>query len=175
MTVSNISTPYLAAFRGPGGSFGAGKYCGMCVEVSYGGNTIIATIVEACATCNSDAHIDLAAPGGVALGLGQGSAPRDVTSGVSWRAVDCPVTGNIVAVSNNGNTTQFYFQNLAFPVASATAAGHTAVQQYAYWDFGTTVGGQQVTLRDAVGHTVTGTLPSSGSGSIGAQFPLTCQ
>jgi hypothetical protein len=174
-SVTNIGTQHFAALKGPGGNFANGKYCGMCVEVSYGGKTITATVVDACATCNSDAHVDLNPSGAVALGLGQGSATGDATNGVTWKTVDCPVTGNIVAVSNNGYMGQFYFQNVAFPVASATAGGHSASQQYAYWDFGTAVGGQQVTLTDSVGHTITGTLPSSGSGNIGKQFPLTCQ
>jgi expansin (peptidoglycan-binding protein) len=174
-TVTNIANPqYFVALTGPGGNFANGRYCGMCVEVTYGGRTIIATVVDACATCTSNAHVDLSLSASVALGLGQGSATGHATSGVTWRTVNCPVTGNIVAVANNGYTGQFYFQNVAFPVASATAGGRTASQQYGYWDFGAAVGGQSVTLRDTVGHTVTGTLPSS-SGSIGTQFPLTCQ
>ena len=59
--------------------------------------------------------------------------------------------------------------------ASAVAGGHTASQSFGYWDFGTTVGGQSVTLTDTVGHTITGTIPGSSGGSVGAQFPMTCQ
>ena len=63
---------------------------------------------------------------------------------------------------------------MVFPVASATAGGHTGTFAYGYWDFGTTVAGQSVTLKDALGHTVTGTIPSSSGGSVGTQFPGTC-
>jgi hypothetical protein len=31
-----------------------------------------------------------------------------------------------------------------------------------------------VTLTDALGHTVTGTIPGTSGGSVGAQFPATC-
>ena len=176
-SVTNIASPeYFAALPGPGGNFGNGAYCGMCVQVSYGGKTIVATVIDACATCNLSApHVDLSLSASIALGLGQGSTPGNPSSGVTWKTVNCPVTGSIVAVSNNDYMGQFYFQNVAFPVASATAGGRTASQEYGYWDFGAAVGGQQVTLRDTVGHSVTGTLPNSASGTIGAQFPLTCQ
>ena len=60
-------------------------------------------------------------------------------------------------------------------MASAVAGGHTATQQFGFWNFGTNVGGMQVTLTDTVGHTITGTIPSSSGGSVGAQFPMTCQ
>ncbi|HXJ20889.1 MAG TPA: hypothetical protein VMT03_11715 [Polyangia bacterium] len=172
-TVPNIGTgTYFAAF--PSGSFGQGKYCGMCVDVTYSGKTITATIVDECATCPSSGHIDLSLQAASALGLGQGKTPGDVT-GVTWKAVDCPVSGNITGTFNNGNSGQVYFQNVVFPVAKAVAGGHTANQSYGYWDFGASVGGQSVQLTDTVGHTITGTMPSSSGGSVGAQFPMTCQ
>jgi expansin (peptidoglycan-binding protein) len=172
-TVSNISTGYFAAF--PIGSFGQGKYCGMCVNVSYAGKTITATIVDECATCtNSGGHIDLNLSAAAALGVGQGGATGDPTNGVTWDAVACPVSGNIVAVFNNGSSGQIYFQNVAFPVASATAGGATGSQQSGFWNFGGLVAGKSVTLTDTLGHTVTGTIPTSSGGSIGAQFPAKC-
>jgi hypothetical protein len=171
-TVSNISTGYFAAF--PVGTFGQGKYCGMCVNVTYGGKTITATIVDECATCTSGAHIDLNLSAAAALGVGQGGATGDPMNGVTWDAVACPVSGNIVAVFNNGSSGQVYFQNVAFPVASATAGGATGNQQSGFWNFGGLVAGKSVTLTDTLGHTVTGTIPTSSGGSIGAQFPATC-
>jgi len=172
-TVPNTANSYFAAF--PSGTFGQGKYCGMCVDVTWNGKTITATIVDECATCPSSNHIDLSLSAAAALGLGQGSNTGDATSGVTWKAVDCPVSGNIVAAFNNGNSGQVYFQNVVFPVAKAVAGGHTANQSYGYWDFGASVGGQSVTLTDTVGHVITGTLPTSSGGSVGAQFPMTCQ
>jgi hypothetical protein len=93
---------------------------------------------------------------------------------VTWKAVDCPVAGNIVAEYNNGYSGQIYFQNVTFPVASAVAGGHTATQMFGYWDFGTAVAGQSVVLKDTIGHQVTGTIPNSNGGSVGVQFPQTC-
>jgi hypothetical protein len=171
--VTHTSTPYFAAF--PVGTFGQGKYCGMCVEVTYMGKSITATIVDECATCSSTAHIDLSLASAVALGLGQNGATGDATSGVTWKAVDCPATGDIVAVYNNGYAGQLYFQNGVFPVAAATAGGHTAAQSFGYWDFGTSVAGQSITLTDTLGHVVTGTVPGSSGGSVGVQFPEVCQ
>jgi hypothetical protein len=171
-SVTNIGTQYFAAF--PVGSFGQGKYCGMCVDVSWMGKTITATIVDECATCGGGNHIDLSLSAAVALGLGQNGNTADATNGVTWKSVDCPVTGNIVAVFNNGYAGQVYFQNVVFPVASAVAGGHTGTQQYGYWDFGTQVAGQSVKLTDTVGHVAYGTIPGASGGSIGTQFPETC-
>ncbi len=97
-TVPNTGTQYFAAF--PIGSFGQGTYCGMCVQVTYMSKTITATIVDECATCPTAGHIDLSLAGALALGLDTGGSTADPTSGVTWKAVDCPVTGNIVAVFN---------------------------------------------------------------------------
>ena len=172
-TVPNTATSYFAAF--PVGTFGQGKYCGMCVNVSWMGKSVIATIVDECATCTTAAHIDLSLSAAVALGIGQGSNTGHPTSGVTWQAVACPSTGNIVAVFNNGYAGQSYFQNVVFPVASATAGGHTGTQSFGYWDFGTAVSGQSVSLTDTLGHNITGTIPGSSGGSIGSQFPMVCQ
>jgi hypothetical protein len=167
-----VATPYFAAF--PIGSFGQGKYCGMCVDVSYQGKTITATVVDECATCtDSGGHIDLGVNAAVALGIGQGNATGNPKSGVTWTSVACPVTGDVVAVYN-GSSSQIYFENVAFPVASAAAGGSTASQSTGFWNFGAAVGGKAVTLTDTLGHTIHGTIPTSSGGSIGAQFPATC-
>jgi hypothetical protein len=172
-TVSNTGTGnYFAAF--PVGTFGQGKYCGMCVNVTWMGKSIIATIVDECATCTTSGHIDLSPSAAVALGIGQNGATGDPTSGVTWQSVACPTTSNIVAMFNNGYSGQIYFQNVVFPVAAATAGGHTATQSFGFWDFGTQVAGQSVTLTDTLGHMVTGTIPGSSGGSVGAQFPMSC-
>jgi expansin (peptidoglycan-binding protein) len=171
-SVANTATQYFAAF--PVGTFGQGTYCGMCVQVTWQSKSITATIVDECATCTSAGHIDLSLSAAVALGLGQGGATADPTSGVTWKAVDCPVTGNIVGVFN-GSSQEVYFQNVTFPVAKAVSGSHTATQQFGFWNFGAAVGGQSVTLTDTVGHVVTGTVPGSSGGSVGVQFPLTCQ
>ena len=103
-SVSNAPTQYFAAFP-IGSSFGQGKYCGMCVDVSYQGKTITATVVDECATCtDSGGHIDLGLSAAVALGIGQGNATGNPKSGVTWTSVACPVTGNIVAVFNGSSS-----------------------------------------------------------------------
>jgi len=169
-----VSTAYFVAIAA--GSFGQGTYCGMCVDVGYQGKSITATVVDECPTCTQADHLDLSLPAAVALGLGQGGSTGDATNGVTWKAVDCPVTGDIVAVYNNGVPSEIYFQNVAFPVASATAGGHTAAQTTGFWNFNTsTVAGDSVTLTDTLGHVVTGTIPAASGGSIGVQFPLNCQ
>jgi hypothetical protein len=173
-SVTNTGTsPHFVAF--PSGAFAQGRYCGMCVNVTWMGRTITATVVDACATCPSSQHIDLSLSAAVALGLGQGGMTGHPTSGVTWQAVACPTTGNIVGVYNNGYAGQIYFQNVVFPVASATAGGRTGTQMYGFWDFGAVVSGQSVTLTDTLGHTISGTIPTTSGGSIGAQFPMVCQ
>jgi hypothetical protein len=87
-------------------------------------------------------------------------------------------SNSIVAGYNGSYTGQLYFQNVAFPVASASAVvngtTHNANLTNGMWDFGVNLSsGVQLTLTDIMGHTVTGTLGSNG-GSIGAQFPTTC-
>ncbi len=174
-SVPNTATAYFVAF--PAGTFGQGKYCGMCAEVAYNGKSVTATVVDDCGagTCSTANHLNLSLQAAVALGLGQNGTTGDATSGVTWKAVDCPVTGDIVAVYNNGYAGQLYFQNVVFPVAAATAGGHTATENLGSWDFGTSVAGTSLTLTDTLGHVVTGTVPGSSGGSTGVQFPLTCQ
>jgi hypothetical protein len=154
--------------------------CGLCAQISVGGHTIVATIVDDCATCDDTDHLDLSMSAANALGLTQASG--NPHSGVTWKSVPCPVNGDIVASYNlDGNSgqpvpSQVYFQNVVFPVASATSGGHTANFLFGYWDFGMPMPGQSVTLTDIAGHSVTGTIPgSSNGGSLGVQFADACQ
>jgi expansin (peptidoglycan-binding protein) len=150
------------------------------VSITYGGKTIVATIVDNCASCSASGHLDLSPAAGAALGMGTGTGQTEnVTSGVTWKAVACPVGSSSIAAGYNGSYTgQLYFQNVAFPIAKASAVvngtTHNANLTNGMWDFGVTLSaGVQLTLTDIMGHTVTGTLGSNG-GSIGAQFPTTC-
>jgi hypothetical protein len=135
-TVDNISTgAYFAAIAG----FGSGDYCGLCVDITYNGTTITATIIDHCATCSDAGHLDLSNAAAAALGI----------------------TPEIGQVSG---------------VASASANGQTATQSNGFWDFGSALeAGTTITLTDALGHTITGTIPGSSGGSTGAQFPATCE
>jgi hypothetical protein len=168
-TVPNVGTnpKYFAAY--PIGAFGQGTYCGMCVNVTYAGKTLMGTIVDECATCPNNNHIDLSADLARDIGVGVGGTLGDVT-GVTWKAVACPITsnnGHIVAVFNNNNPAsgQVYFQNVVFPVKSVSGA----TQSNGYWS--PVNNGQKVTLTDTYGHTVS---PVVVSGDIGVQFPATC-
>ena len=79
-----------------------------------------------------------------------------------------------IRVNFNGDYQgQVYFQNLAFPIASASSGGKPATMIVGFWDFGKVMGGQEVTLTDVMGHVVTAVVPSS-PGSLGVQFPQTC-
>jgi hypothetical protein len=175
--VTNVANPtYFAAFKDDDSSHPMN--CGLCAQITFGGHTIVATIVDDCATCDDPEHLDLSMSAADALGLTQ--ANGDPHSGVTWKSVSCPVSGDIVAsynLDNNGQPvqSQVYFQNLVFPVASATSGGHTGNFSYGFYDFGMQMPGQSVTLTDIAGHTVTGTIPgSSTGGSIGVQFTDTC-
>ena len=106
------------------------------------------------------------------MGLGQGGATGNPKNGITWSAVACPVTGDIQAAFNNNTSSQIYFQNVAFPVKTAVAGGSTGNQESGFWDFGTLVAGKSVTLTDGLGHSITGTIPTSSGGSIGVQFPV---
>ncbi len=170
-TVPNVGTNphYFAAFPS-GGAFGQGQYCGMCVNVTYGGLTLMATIVDECATCgDSPEHIDLSADLARDLGIGVGTVVGN-PSGASWAAVACPISsnnGNIVAVWNNNDPAggQVYFQNTVFPVVSVSGSSQTD----GFWS---NVGsGSTHTLTDLLGHQVTAVVVS---GNLGVQFPATC-
>jgi hypothetical protein len=178
-SVTNIANPtFFAAYKDSSPT--DPMNCGLCVEISYGGHTITATVVDDCATCDDSEHLDLSMSAANALGLTQSNG--NPHSGVSWKSVSCPVKGDIVASynldSNSGQPvpSQVYFQNVVFPVASASSGAHSASFSHGFWDFGTAMPGQPVTLTDAVGHTTTGTIPANANGgSIGTQFAETCQ
>lgn len=173
-TVSNISTgEYYAAVP----DFGNGESCGLCVSITYGGKTIVATVIDNCATCGKG-HIDLNPAAGAALGMGNGMT-EDATVDVSWNTVACPVSSGIVVVYNGVYSGQLYFQNVAFPVKSASAVifgqTRTATLTNGMWVFSEGVPeGAEVTLTDIAGHTVKGTMPGTNGGSLGVQFPTGC-
>jgi hypothetical protein len=180
-TVPNVGPPsnYFAAFPGPGGGFGNGTYCGMCVNVTYAGKTLMATVVDECPSSTNNLcgigsnHLDLSAALARDLGYGVGTVAGDPT-GVTWEAVACPITsngGHIVEVFNGGST-QVYFQNLVWPVKTVSVNGAAATQPNGYWQL--PAGSGPITLTDIYGHTVTGTLPGTNGGSLGVQFPATC-
>jgi hypothetical protein len=168
-TVLHAPTQHFAAF--PQGSIENGKYCGMCVEVSYMGNTITATIVDACGSCSESGHLDLSLSAAEALGMIDWDGSP--SSGVTWKAVGCPVTDDIYVMYNGTDTQQPYFQNLAYPIATAKVGDQSGTLNTGFWMFNGNVAGKTVTLTDTMGHTITGTMPTA-PGSLGVQFPTTC-
>lgn len=170
--VEHMPTQHFAAF--PQGFFESGKLCGMCVDVTYERKTITATIIDACGSCSNAGHLDLSLSAAEALGMVEWDGSPD--TGVSWKVVPCPVSDDIYVRYNGGVLSQAYFQNLAFPIASAKVDGQAGTINTGFWMFQGDVGGKKVTLTDTVGHTIEGTMPSSSEGgSLGVQFPLTCQ
>jgi hypothetical protein len=176
-TIPNVGPPsdYFAAFPGPGGPFGNGALCGMCVNVTYAGKTLMGTIADECPSSSNSLcgvgsnHLDLSAALARDLGIGVGTTAGNPT-GVTWSAVACPIptsqnNGNITVVWNASG--QAYFQNVVWPVASVSGA----TQSNGYWSVNA---GATVTLTDLIGHTITATMPGAGGGSLGKQFPSTC-
>jgi expansin (peptidoglycan-binding protein) len=170
-TVANISTTHFAALP-PGPLGDNGQNCGMCIEITYQGRSVVATVVDSCPSCLNDEHVDLSLSAAEALGMTEQIG--QVESGVAWRVVGCPVTGEIQVNFNGGYQGQVYFQNLAFPIASAASNGTAANPIVGFWDFGKEMGGEEVTLTDVMGHTVNATVPTA-PGSLGVQFELSCQ
>ncbi len=169
-TVPNVgpSPGYFVAFPSNDIGWGQGTYCGMCMDVTYAGRTLMATVVDQCATCgNSPGHIALSANLARDLGVGVGSVSGDVL-GATWTAVACPITSNngniVVAWDSNGRAS---FQNVTFPVA--TVAG--TMQTGGAWIVDA---GASVTLTDLVGHQIMAVMPTTDGGSLGTQFPASC-
>jgi hypothetical protein len=179
-TVPNVGPPsdYFAAFPGPGGAFGNGTLCGLCVDVTYAGTTLMATVVDECPSASNNlcgvgsGHLDLSAALARDLGFGVKGVEGDPTTGVSWKAVACPISSDIIEVFN-GSANQVYLQNLVWPVASVSLGGTAVTQSNGIWMFnGATAG--KITLTDTYGHTVSGTLQGINGSSLGVQFPATC-
>jgi hypothetical protein len=180
-TVPNVGPPsdYFVAFPGPGGPFGNGTLCGMCVNVTYMGKTLMGTVADECPSSTNPLctvgsnHLDLSAALARDLGFGVGMIVGN-PSNVTWEAVACPITsnsGHIVEVFN-GSSTQVYFQNVVWPVKSVTVNGAAASQPNGYWQLPS--GSGPISMTDTYGHTITGTLPGTDGASLGIQFPATC-
>lgn len=167
-TVSNIanSSPamnsYFAAIPGSNG-FNTVTDCGACIEITNGGNKIVATVIDECPTdngqnpaCAQAGHLDLSYNAWKSLGYSVGNP-----SGTTWKFVPCPVTGDIVAVANSSG--QYYLQNSVFPISSVNGQAPT---QYGY--FNVMPGSVSVTS-SVVNQTITINIPSGG-GNTGSNF-----
>jgi expansin (peptidoglycan-binding protein) len=174
---SPASNRYFAAIPGSSG-FNTVNDCGACVEITNGGTTIIATIIDECPTdngqnplCAQAGHLDLSYGAWQALGYSTGDP-----SGTTWKFVSCPVTGNVTARIKSGNPDQVYLQNTVLPITAVTYGGQPANHlSYGVWQLpnGAAAAGATLVLTDVEGHTVTVTVPSGG-GDTGRQFPNRC-
>jgi hypothetical protein len=166
-TVSNVanSAPakntYFAAIPGTSsGNFNTVTSCGACVEITNGGNKIVATVIDECPqdtnpACGSG-HLDLSTQAFNALGYSVGNP-----SGTTWKFVPCPVTGNIQAVQNSSG--QYYLQNSVFPITAVNGAGPT---NFGYFNVNP---GSVTVTSSVVNQTITINIPGSG-GDTGGQF-----
>src|SRR6185312_2165651 len=187
-TVDNIANTspakntYFAAIPGNSSSdFNSRGSCGTCIQISNAGHTIIATIIDECPgdsnpTCMRDpkGELDLSKSAFDALGF-----PTGNPTGTTWKAVPCPVTGNVVVRIKPGNQNEAYIENTILAIKSVTGPGGNASRQsYGAWHFNSNLGANsQLTLTDAADRMIQVTLMSGSMNQnqdTGKQFPA-CQ
>ena len=180
-TVQNIAFPaYFAAIPGASGSnFETVNHCGACAQLTNGGKSIIATIVDECPldsnpACASTGHLDLSRAAFNALGYGVGNP-----SGTTWKYVPCPVSGGVVVRGKSGNANQVYIENVVLPIQAVSVNGQPAQHlSYGAWQLpvNATVG-LTLTLTDSSGRMTNVRIADTNPGdstSTGTQEPL-CQ
>jgi hypothetical protein len=154
-------------------------YCGGCVEISNGGNRVIATVIDQCPIssnplCQQAGHLDVSKTAFDKLGYSVGNP-----SGATWRFVPCPVSGNVVVRIKSGNTDQLYIENTILPIKSVTMNGQAATRlEYGAWDLPGNAAGATLTLTDFSNRTITVSVPGGAAAlqnvDTGVQFPA-CQ
>jgi hypothetical protein len=183
-TVQNIASTspakntYFAAIPGNSSQdFNTNGSCGTCVQISAGGKTIIATIIDECPgssnpICknNANGELDLSVDAFNAL-YGGGNGDQ---KGQSWKAVPCPVTGNVIVRIKQAN--EVYIENPILAIKSVSGPGGSASHTfYGSWHFNSNVGaGSQLMLTDAANRMITVTLTSGTTDQnqdTGVQFP----
>jgi len=183
-TVENIANPgYFAAVPSASAmNFSTSKYCGACVEASYQGKSVVATIIDACPTdggqnapCanNPNGHLDLSLPAANALGFGT-SYPQ----GTTWKFVPCPINGSVVVRIKPGNSDQVYIENEVLPIQSVKMNGADATRLfYGAWQLPGGAAGQTLTLTDISGRTITVQATGTEGQNVmtGSQFPVCSQ
>lgn len=99
--VNDDIKPYYGAMYTP--IYDNSNYCGVCVEVTGIKGTQIIQIVDQCPTCHVDGDIDLSPTAFQAI-VGDLNIGK---SGISWKAVACPLAGKNIRVSTQGSN-QWY-------------------------------------------------------------------
>ncbi len=187
-TVMNIANTapakntYFAAIPGKSSSdFNTNGSCGSCIQISNGGNMIIATIIDECPensnpVCaqNPTGELDLSVDAFNALHFGNGN-PK----GTSWKVVPCPVSGNVAIRIKPGNQNEVFIANTVLALQSVSGPGGNASRtSYGSWHFNANLGsGSQLTLTDVANRMIQVTLTSGSMGQNqdgGKQFPA-CQ
>jgi hypothetical protein len=186
--VQNIVNPqYFAAIPGTSPTqFNTNAQCGACVQVTYNGRTLLATIIDECpenlnSVCskNPTGELDLSVPLATALGFGPGSNQNGNPTGQTWKVVPCPVTGNVKVRVKTGNPNEVFIENTILAVKSVTVNGQQATHSfYGTWQLPvTSAAGQTLTVTDAGGRSITVSVTGAGANvnqDTGRQFP-TCQ
>ena len=179
MNIANTSpakNTYFAAIPGTG-SFTTWANCGACVQISNGGQTIIATIIDECpytsgttqnnpCMTNPSGELDLSYTALQALNF-----PNGNPMGTSWKVVPCPVTGNIIVRVKQVN--ELYIENVILPITAV--AGASRQTTYGAWHFNSNItSGQQLMLTDSANRTLTVTVANTTvdqNQDTGKQFP----
>lgn len=180
-TVQNIANPtYFAAIPGVSGSnFDTVNHCGACAQITNGGKSIVATIVDECPVdsnpaCTTTGHLDLSRGAFNALGYGAGNP-----SNTTWKYVPCPVSGGVVVRGKPGNANQVYVENVVLPIQAVSVNGQAALHlSYGAWALpvNATVG-LTLALTDSSGRVTNVKIADTNPGdntSTGTQEPL-CQ
>ena len=183
-TVLNIANTspakntYFAAIPGDG-SFNTSGNCGACVQITNGGKTIIATIIDECpessnpiCSQNASGELDLSVDAFNQLGFANGNP-----TGTSWKVVPCPYAGNVIVRVKQAN--ELYIEGVILPLKSVSGPGGNASRtSYGSWHFNSNISsGAQLTLTDSAGRTLMVTVSSSSvdqNQDTGKQFPK-CQ
>jgi expansin (peptidoglycan-binding protein) len=179
-TVDNIAGPnYFVAIPGQNSSnFENSKYCGGCVQLTNGGTSVIATVIDECPQSSNplctNGHLDVSKSAFDKLGYKVGNP-----SGTTWKFVPCPIKGNIVVRVKPGNMNEIYIENLIVALQSVSMDGQQANRQsYGAWHFsGNISAGATLMLTDIAGRMVSVKVESTTQGQnqdTGVQFP-TCQ
>jgi hypothetical protein len=179
-STSPASATYFAAIPGQNSNtFDTVNDCGACVQITNGGKSVIATIIDECPEesnprCQADPSgaLDLSYSAFSALGY-----PNGDPTGTTWKVVPCPTTGNVIARIKSGNPNQVYIENSILAITNVTMNGSSG-QHLAYgpWQMNGNVAGQTLTLTDKAGRTLQITPNGSADQQYdtGKQFP-TCQ
>ncbi len=183
-TVTNISNTspaknsYFVAIPGDSG-FSTSKYCGACVQLTNGGTSVIATVIDECPEssnpiCQKDPSGELDVSYSAFVALGYNTSTDGNPQHTTWKMVPCPITGNVIVRVKQVN--ELYIENVILPIASVSGPGGNASRtSYGTWHFNSNItAGAQLTLTDFSGRTLTVTVSSTSADQnqdTGKQFP----